>query len=54
MNRGLALLLLGKDVEARKDFDQCLSLKPDLSSELEARIQLAKELREAKPNNQRQ
>ncbi len=54
MNRGLALLLSGKDVEARKDFDQCLSLKPDLSSELEARIQLAKELREAKPNNQRQ
>ena len=54
MNRGLALLLLGRDVEAQQDFDQCLLLRPDLRSDLDSRIQLAKELREAKPNSQRQ
>jgi len=54
MNRGLALLLLGKDVEAQEDFDQCLSLRPELRSDLDNRIKLAKELREAKPKSQRQ
>jgi hypothetical protein len=53
MNRGLALLVLGKDLEAQKDFDQCLSLRPDLNSDLERRIGLAKALREIKPNGER-
>src|SRR2546428_299768 len=37
-NRGLAWLLLDKDGEAQKDFEQCLLLKPDFRAELEKRI----------------
>ena len=44
-NRGLILLLQGKDAEAQSDFDQCLLLKPDLKADLERRIELAKERR---------
>jgi len=49
VNRGLAWLLLDKDGEAQKDFEQCLLLKPDFRAELEKRIELAKELRSKKP-----
>ena len=45
MNRGLALLLQDKDLEAQKDFEQCLTVQPDLKAELEKRVELAKELR---------
>ena len=44
-NRGLALLLQGKDSEAQKDFERCFELKPELKSELDGRIQKAKQLR---------
>ena len=49
MNRGLALLLLGKDAEANSDFEKCLLLKPDLAAELQRRINMAKEMRGSKP-----
>jgi hypothetical protein len=45
----LALLLQDKDLEAQKDFEQCLLLKAYLKAELEKRIELAKELRGKKP-----
>jgi lipoprotein NlpI len=49
LNRGLALLLQSKDTEAQQDFTRTLELKPTLKSELEARVNLAKELRARKP-----
>ena len=49
MNRGLALLLQGKDAEAEKDFAQCLQLRPDLKTDLEQRIEGAKQLRSKTP-----
>jgi hypothetical protein len=48
MNRGLALLLQGKDKEASKDFARALILRPSLKDELETRIKLAEELRSNK------
>ena len=41
-NRGLAKVYLGDEVEAQKDFDECLRLRPDLKAELESRIELAR------------
>jgi len=46
-NRGLALLLQGKDLEAQKDFEKVLSLAPSMKADLDHRIQLAKEARRA-------
>jgi hypothetical protein len=40
-------LLQGKDAEAQRDFDKCLTLAPGMKADLEHRIQLAKELRPA-------
>jgi hypothetical protein len=45
MNRGLALLMSGKDSEAEKDFAHIRTVDPTLKHELEERIQLAKDLR---------
>ena len=45
LNRGLALLVMGRDNEAQKDIDECLALSPDLKAEVADRVQLAKELR---------
>jgi len=45
MNRGLVLLLQGKDSEAEKDFERCRTLDPALKIELEQRIDLARKLR---------
>ena len=45
LNRGLVLLLQGKDSEAEKDFARVLTLKPEAKTELERRIELAKRLR---------
>jgi tetratricopeptide (TPR) repeat protein len=47
MNRGLALLLRHEDARAQKDFDRCLALNPALKVDLEKRIELAKQLRDA-------
>jgi tetratricopeptide (TPR) repeat protein len=44
-NRGYALILLDKDTEARKDFDQMLKINPSLQPEVEATIKRAKEER---------
>ena len=49
MNRGLLLLLKGNDAEAEKDFERCLTLSPELKPDLEKRIAIAKQMREAKP-----
>ena len=48
LNRGLVLLLQGKDSEAAKDFARVLTLKPESKTELERRIELAKNLRSNK------
>ena len=45
LNRGLALLILGRDNDAQKDFDRCLAENPELRDEVEARAKLARELR---------
>jgi tetratricopeptide (TPR) repeat protein len=42
MNRGLALLLQGKEAETEKDFERCLMLKPSVKDELEQRKKLAR------------
>lgn len=44
-NRGLALIVLGKEREALTDFEKCLELDPKLKNTLEARIQVARDLR---------
>jgi len=44
-NRGLALLVKGKDRQAEEDFAKCLALKPELKSDLEHRAELAREIR---------
>src|SRR5205807_1552851 len=46
-NRGYALILLGKDSEAQKDFDQILKENPNLQREIEETIKKAKEARDA-------
>jgi tetratricopeptide (TPR) repeat protein len=43
-NRGLALIVLGKEAEARTDLEKSIELKPELKSDLEKRIQLARQL----------
>jgi tetratricopeptide (TPR) repeat protein len=45
VNRAYALILLGKDTEAQKDFDQVLKLDPTLRHEVDATIKKAKEER---------
>ena len=44
LNRGLVSVFLGDESKAQKDFDECLKLKPDLKSELERRVVLARAL----------
>jgi Tfp pilus assembly protein PilF len=44
-NRGLTLLLQGKDSEAEKDFEKARSLAPDMKADLQSRIDLCKKLR---------
>jgi len=43
-NRGLALLVMGREVEAKTDLEKCLELRPELKSDLERRIELARKL----------
>ena len=45
MNRGLILMLRGDDAGAQKDFERCLTIKPELKAELTARIEKVKEVR---------
>jgi tetratricopeptide (TPR) repeat protein len=47
-NRGYALILLGKDNEAQKDFDQILKMNQSLKQEIDQTIQKAKAERSAK------
>jgi len=47
-NRGLARVYIGKESDAVNDFSECLKLRPDLKAELDAKIELAKQLREHK------
>ena len=44
-NRGLVKVYLGDEAAAQKDFDECLRLKPELKSDLELKIDLARHLR---------
>jgi tetratricopeptide (TPR) repeat protein len=48
VNRGYALILLSKDDEAQRDFDQVLKLNPTLQPEVDAIIKKAKQERSAK------
>jgi Flp pilus assembly protein TadD len=43
-NRGLALMVLGREAEAKTDLDKCLELKPELKKDLAGRIELARKL----------
>ncbi len=43
-NRGLALMVLGREAEARTDLEKCVELRPELKSDLERRIGLARKL----------
>ena len=45
LNRGLIWVYLGEDARAQKDFAECLRLKPELKTDLDPRIELAKHLR---------
>jgi tetratricopeptide (TPR) repeat protein len=47
-NRGLARVYIGDEGEAQKDFDECLRMRPDLQAQLEAKIELARQLRSQK------
>jgi len=44
-NRGLALLVLGREPEALADLKKCLDLKPELRGDLEERAELARKLK---------
>ena len=44
-NRGLIWVYLGEDARAQKDFAECLRLRPELKTDLDPRIELAKHLR---------
>ena len=44
-NRGLAKVYLGRDKEAQTDFDECLRMRPEIKADLDARIDLARQLR---------
>jgi tetratricopeptide (TPR) repeat protein len=44
-NRGLVKVLMGNESEAQKDFGECLRLKPELKTELDQKIDLARDLR---------
>ena len=43
-NRGLALLVLGREVEARTDLEKCVELRPELKTDLDRRVELARTL----------
>ena len=45
-NRGLALLLQGKDLEAQKDFEKLLTMTPGMKADLDGRIQLVMKVRQ--------
>ena len=45
-NRGLAFVYTGNESDAQKDFGECLKLRPDLKAQLDAKIDLARELRQ--------
>jgi hypothetical protein len=51
MNRGLSLIVKGRDTEAKKDFDKCLELNPALKAELEQKTTIAKSIRYALIND---
>jgi len=44
-NRGLAKVYLGSESDAQKDFEQSLKLRPEMKAQLQARIDLARNLR---------
>jgi tetratricopeptide (TPR) repeat protein len=49
-NRGLALILLGKETEAGPDLKRCVELKPEMKTDIERRTELAKKMiRDAAP-----
>jgi len=48
VNRGYSLILLGRDNEAQRDFDQVLKLNPTLQPEVDATVKKAKQERAAK------
>ena len=43
-NRGLALIMLGKENEARQDLEKCIELRPELKTDLDRRVELARRL----------
>jgi Tfp pilus assembly protein PilF len=47
-NRGLTLVLQGKDLDAERDFVRALAIKPAIKAELDERIKVAKALRVSK------
>lgn len=51
LERGIAILMLGHDELAQKDFDQYIELHPDRREEMLARIEEAKKLREELKNS---
>ena len=51
LERGIAILMLGHDKLAQKDFDKYLELHPDRREEMTARIEEAKKLREELKNS---
>ena len=48
VDRGLALLLQGKETEAAKDLERALAIDPSLKEEVDKRIKAANELRNMK------
>ena len=48
LTRGLARLRLGKEVEAKSDFDKFLKARPDAKAEVEKQIEMVKEKMKAK------
>ena len=44
VNRGLILILFGKEAEAARDLKKGMELKPEVKAEIERRAELAKKL----------
>ena len=44
VNRGLILILLGRETEAARDLNKGMELKPEAKTEIERRTELAKKL----------
>ena len=44
VNRGLILILLGRETEAARDLKKGMELKPEAKTEIERRTELAKKL----------